>query len=101
MRDSEPMPLAVRVATMLFAMLSSACSRAAPVADSPRVEVVTARDAAKASNCFGFDVFGALGVPSENGVFSPVSASLALAMAAAGAKGETLAQMERMLCVNS
>jgi serpin B len=63
----------------------------------------TAADAANASNRFGFDLYGRLPKvdPSQprgfNLIMSPASAEIALDMAATGARGETLTQMETVL----
>lgn len=53
-----------------------------------------ARQAAAAINAFGFDLFKAIAPADRNEVFSPASISLALAMARAGAAGETARQMD-------
>jgi serpin B len=57
--------------------------------------------AARASNQFGFDLYGRLirSFPPQgrNLVFSPLSAEVALAMTSAGARGETAVQMETVL----
>ena len=61
-----------------------------------------AKKAAASINAFGLDLYkrmladGTL-KPGENAVFSPTSIALALAMARAGAKGETAAQMDAVL----
>jgi serpin B len=54
-----------------------------------------------ASNRFGFDLYLHVRDPEQNAIFSPLSVSLALAMAAAGARGATLAEMSRVLHVDS
>ena len=62
-----------------------------------------ARKAAASINAFGIDLYrrmladGTLGLATKNAVFSPTSIALALGMARAGAKGETAAQMDRVL----
>ena len=58
-----------------------------------------ASDAATAANAFGLDLFAKLraGAPTDNIVFSPTSIAIALAMARAGARGETAAQMDAVL----
>ncbi|QSQ21970.1 serpin family protein [Pyxidicoccus parkwayensis] len=55
------------------------------------------RAGATASNHFAFDLQARVGTEPGNTFFSPTSLSLALAMTALGARGETLAQMERVL----
>lgn len=52
---------------------------------------------AKQSNAFGFDLYGRLRSTPGNVVVSPASISTALAMTWAGARGETAAQMQRVL----
>lgn len=50
---------------------------------------------ATASNALGFDLYRKL--PSGDGALSPVSIQLALAMASAGAKGETATQLHKVM----
>jgi serpin B len=61
-----------------------------------------AKTAAASINAFGLDLLRAMLAegtlkPDENAVFSPTSIALALAMARAGAKGETASQMDAVL----
>ena len=61
-----------------------------------------AKTAAASINAFGLDLLRAMLAdgtlePDKNAVFSPTSIALALAMARAGAKGETAAQMDAVL----
>jgi len=61
-----------------------------------------AKKAAASINAFGLDLLRAMLAdgtlkPDENAVFSPTSIALALAMARAGAKGETASQMDAVL----
>ena len=61
-----------------------------------------AKTAAASINAFGLDLLRAMLAdgtldPDKNAVFSPTSVALALAMARAGAKGETAAQMDAVL----
>ena len=61
-----------------------------------------AKTAAASINAFGLDLLRAMLAdgtlePDENAVFSPTSIALALAMARAGAKGETATQMDAVL----
>jgi len=69
------------------------------LADVPRLE--TTRDdavaAAAAVNAFGLDLYRAMAAGTDNAVVSPASVALALAMARAGARGETAAQMDAVL----
>jgi serine protease inhibitor len=52
---------------------------------------------ASANNAFATDLYAALCVESGNLLFSPLSVYAALALAAAGAKGETAAEMANVL----
>ena len=53
--------------------------------------------AAAAVNAFGLDLYRAVAVGTNNVVVSPASVALALAMARAGARGETAEQMDAVL----
>jgi serpin B len=70
------------------------------VSSIPRAaaDPATAAQAAAAINAFGLDLYRALirGAAS-NAVISPASVAIALAMARAGARGETAAQMDTVL----
>ena len=63
------------------------------------VDPSLAKSAASAANAFGLDLFAKLraGAGAGNLVFSPTSIAIALAMARAGARGETAAQMDTVL----
>lgn len=63
----------------------------APATDSD------ATSAGAAINAFAFDLHRALAKGDENLVFSPASIAIALGMARAGARGETAAQMDKVL----
>jgi serpin B len=52
---------------------------------------------ARSSNAFAFDLYRGLGPGAGNRVVSPASVSTAMAMAWGGARGETAAQMQRVL----
>jgi serpin B len=56
-----------------------------------------AKKAAAAINAFGLDLLRSAGKPGANVVLSPTSIAIALAMARAGARGETAAQMDTVL----
>jgi serpin B len=56
-----------------------------------------ARKAAAAVNAFGLDLYKRLDKKAGNAVISPTSIAIALAMARAGARGETAAQMDAVL----
>jgi len=69
------------------------------IANAPRA-AASADDAAAAAaaiNDFGLELYRAALGPDENGVVSPASIAIALAMARAGARGETAAQMDEVL----
>ena len=73
-------------------------------ADVPRAaaDPAAAKTAAASINAFGLDLLRAMLAdgtlkPDENAVFSPTSIALALAMARAGARGETASQMDAVL----
>lgn len=53
--------------------------------------------AAEGVNAFGFDLHGAVAEPGQNTVTSPLSASVLLAMVAAGAAGDTAEEMIEVL----
>ena len=57
----------------------------------------TTAGAATASNHFGFDLYARAKIPDRNVICSPASASIALTMASAGARGKTQAEMTRVL----
>jgi serpin B len=67
---------------------------------TPPVDARSAKGAATASNRFGFDLYDKLRERPGNMIVSPVSAEIALAMASAGARGETLDEMARVLYVD-
>jgi len=56
-----------------------------------------AKKAATAINAFGLDLLESAGRAGANLIFSPTSIAIALAMARAGARGETAAQMDTVL----
>jgi serpin B len=67
--------------------------------DLPRTPT-TAKDAiaaADASNAFAFDLYRLVTTGDENLVFSPSSIVLAVAMARAGARGQTAAEMDAVM----
>jgi len=84
-------------------VLSAACSTAQGIelarADLPRASA-SPRDAtaaAAAINAFGIDLFRTVAADGANAVISPASIALALAMARAGARGATAAEMDAVL----
>ena len=68
-------------------------------ADVPRASVARsdAREAGAALDSFGLDLYRALAPGQTNLVFSPTSIALALAMARAGAGGQTAAEMDAVM----
>ena len=69
------------------------------MSDLPRVPAPAAEavKAAAAINAFGLDLYRRAGTAGGNVVLSPTSIAVALAMARAGARGETAAQMDLVL----
>lgn len=63
-------------------------------------EASTVAGAVKASNAFGFDLYRQVRIGRENFVCSPAGAAIALTMTAAGARGETQAEMLRVLHID-
>jgi serpin B len=63
-------------------------------ADDRRAETAKA---VEASNRFGFDLYRRIKQDHDNVICSPVSASIALTMTAAGARGKTLSEMATVL----
>jgi serine protease inhibitor len=70
-----------------------------PLDELPRELTVAERTVISSANEFGLNLFGRLiaAEPSENVVFSPLSAYMALGMTSNGAVGETLAGMRSTL----
>ena len=60
-----------------------------------------ANTAATSIDAFGFDLYGKVTPAEGNLVFSPASIAIALAMADAGARGETATQMDKVLHIGS
>jgi serpin B len=86
---------------LLGALLQAGCGLGSrSPTDSTPIHVHDAKAAAAACNLFGFDLYAKAKANDQNLVLSPLSAAAALAMAAAGARGETLAQMTRVLHVD-
>src|SRR5882757_6408712 len=75
----------------LFAALALSCRSPASAVE------VRATSAARASNTFAFDLFERTRPREGNSVVSPASLAIALAMTATGARGETRAQILRVL----
>ncbi len=68
-------------------------------ADVPRASAdpAAASDAGAALSAFGLDLYRALAADEPNAVLSPTSIALALAMARAGARGQTAAEMDAVM----
>ena len=68
-------------------------------ADVPRASASPedAMEAGAALDAFGLDLYRALSPGQTNLVFSPTSITLALAMARAGAQGQTAAEMDAVM----
>jgi serpin B len=92
-------PMKPRVSwACVCALVLASCRPVGSPVGSP-VDVASATGAATASNRFGFDLYDELRKAPGNLIFSPASAEVALAMASAGARGETLDDMARVLRV--
>lgn len=86
---------------LVCAMIATACGYRT-VGAATSVGQAAVEHAATASNQFGYDLYQRLRGKDGNLIFSPASAEFALAMASAGACGETLAQMKVCsICVAS
>jgi serpin B len=97
-----------RLATLLSVVLVfAACSPAASPggdvglarAEVPRssADLGDAMHAGAALDAFGLDLYRAVATGQTNVVFSPASITLALAMARAGARGQTAAEMDAVM----
>jgi len=97
-----------RIAALLSLVLTiSACAPAGSTggdlalarADTPRSSAAPADAAAAggAIGAFGLDLYRAVAKGQTNVVLSPTSIALALAMARAGARGQTAAEMDRVM----
>ena len=104
----EPIAAAVRYVPANLAAFPEPTPRPAAVdvakSDAPRAAAPpsAAKKAAAAINAFGVDLYRRMLAdktldPAKGGVISPTSIALALAMARAGAKGETAAQMDKVM----
>src|SRR5205085_11445102 len=76
------------------AALAAAATRRSPAADRPKPP---GDPMAADTTAFAADLYGRLAAGTGNVLFSPFSIAAALTMTAAGAKGETLAQMRKVL----
>jgi serpin B len=68
----------------------------APVA-TPEAPLDDMNRLARSSNAFGLDLYGKLRSVPGNAVVSPASVTTALAMTWGGARGETAAEMQKVL----
>lgn len=81
-------------------VLAASCGKQGPDYPSLATPLTKAEEAVNASaNSFGFDVYHSL-YKEDQLLFSPLSASLALSMTAAGADGNTAKQMTKVLGFN-
>lgn len=87
--------LAVSLLSLLLGGVICAMNPNPPHEDKP--DQVTLKTFAQEANQFGFDLFQQLRRQEGNLFFSPYSISSALAMTAAGARGETAQQMTKVL----
>ncbi|HLN60545.1 MAG TPA: serpin family protein [Symbiobacteriaceae bacterium] len=101
---TQPAPRTRRclAALTLAAVLAAGCGRTPAAPTAPTATGQPHPAAATAGDRFGFALFQALRreKPKENLFFSPASVSLALAMTANGARGETLTAMQRTLATD-
>jgi serine protease inhibitor len=86
------------VATVLVGTIVSACGGQVR-SEAPRTDAdaAAAQDARAALDAFAADLYNVLARGDGNLVLSPYSAGVALAMARAGASGETADQMDKVL----
>jgi serpin B len=92
--------LARHVVSLLTLALATGAAADHAMAAPPAVAATVAADAkrlARSDNAFAIDLLQKLKGQKGNLALSPFSIATALEMAAAGAKGETLAQMKRVL----
>ncbi|MBL8742088.1 MAG: serpin family protein, partial [Myxococcales bacterium] len=94
---STPAPSASEPAPRASAEPPAPTTSATPSAPPKPEEVEAAGRFAKASNAFGFDLYRQVRQEPGNLAMSPASMSIALAMTWAGAKGETAAEMKKVL----
>ena len=88
----SPAPFASLALGALLLLGASGLSQAAPDR-----EPAPGKEAAEASNRFALEFYGQVRQGKGNLFFSPLSISTALAMTREGAKGETAAEMDRVL----
>jgi serpin B len=86
-----------RLAALTFALALSACGSGVP--NLPPPTEAEASSVAAADNAFAFDLYARLRARPGNFAMSPVSITSALTMCLAGARGETEAQMRKVLHV--
>lgn len=87
------------------AVLLAGCGGSEPPGDAARIDARLvadldpgdARTVGEAVNAFGFDLFGEVADGNQNTITSPLSAAALLAMALAGAEGDTATEMARVL----
>jgi serpin B len=97
---TAPQPSTPSTGTSSTSSTAPASASSAPAASTPPVAPPAADAVAKlaqGSNAFGFDLYQRLRKTQGNVVFSPASVTTALAMTWGGAKGDTAAQMKKVL----
>jgi len=81
---------------ILIALAGSAVLAAQPPASNMPANTADQNEVAKGSNAFAVDLYGQLSKRPGNLFFSPESISTAFAMAYAGARGQTAAEMQKV-----
>ena len=88
------------IAATSVAWFAGGCATTSPKAPATTFEASTVDGAVKASNAFGFDFYRQGRKNRDNFVCSPAGAAIALTMVAAGARGETQAEMLNTLHID-
>src|SRR4051794_28249147 len=103
-RDRRALRAAVVALTVLGAVPTRSAWPKRPDAergDTSPADPPSLAAAVAASNTFGFELYSRVKADQQNVVCAPVSASIALAMAWAGARGETRREMARVLALGA
>jgi serpin B len=87
-------------AAISVAMFAGGCATSNSLEAPVSFKASTVDGAVKASNAFGFDFYRKARKGRDNFVCSPAGAAISLTMAAAGARGETQAEMLRTLHID-
>jgi serpin B len=91
------MSLRYLLAALVPVLLLAAAFAASAQAPKPAAKPKPAEALSRANNQFGFDLLEKLHVEGENTFISPTSIAMCLQLAAAGAGGETLTDMQRVM----